>query len=77
MSIDPHVAITTREIYDAVLKLTGKVEVVILQQAENNKDLADHETRLRDLERSRWPIPTVALLISLAAFILTAIKFAS
>ncbi|MEU6085605.1 hypothetical protein ABZ865_02160 [Streptomyces sp. NPDC047085] len=26
------------------------------------KDVADHETRLRSLERSRWPLPIIGVL---------------
>ncbi|MER7696154.1 MULTISPECIES: hypothetical protein [unclassified Streptomyces] len=29
------------------------------------KDVADHETRLRALERARWPLPTIGVLAGL------------
>lgn len=72
MSTDPliGVTITSREIYDAVVRLTGRVDVLIAQQAETSADLKDHETRLRTLERGRWPLPAVAVLVSMAALIM-------
>lgn len=58
------VTITAREIYDAVVRLTGRVDVLIEQQNEARHDLQDHETRLRTLERARWPLPSLAVLIA-------------
>jgi hypothetical protein len=62
------VVITSREIYDAVVRLTGRVDVLIAQSEEVRHDLQDHETRLRALERARWPLPAASVLIALAAF---------
>lgn len=62
------VTITAREIYDAVVRLTGRVDVLIEQQHQAQTDLQDHETRIRTLERARWPLPAVSVLIALAAF---------
>lgn len=64
------VVITSREIYDAVVRLTGRVDVLITQQNETSKDLTDHENRLRTLERARWPLPSAAVLISVASLAL-------
>lgn len=61
------VTVTAREIYDAVLKLTGRVDVLIEQHTDTRNDVQDHETRLRVLERGRWPLPSVAVLVSLTA----------
>ncbi len=80
-----------REIYDAVLRLTGRVDTLISQHDETRTDLKDHELRIRaienadkkdhdhearlkELERNRWPLPSLALLVSLAALILAAMK---
>lgn len=38
-------------------------------------DRGDIESRLRILERARWPLPSLAALVSLAALILAAITF--
>jgi hypothetical protein len=61
------VEITPKEIYDAVVELTGRVNVLIEQGRETRTDVADHEERLRSLERARWPLPALSVLIALAA----------
>jgi len=79
-----NVVITAREIYDAVVRLTGRVDVLIEQQNTTSRDLSDHEkasasthadfeTRLRSLERARWPLPSLAAAVSLVALALTLI----
>jgi hypothetical protein len=67
--IDPlgPIVITSREVYDAVVRLTGRVDVLIAQQSATQADVADHESRLRVLERARWPLPSLAVLISLGS----------
>lgn len=69
MSMDPlgGVVITSREIYDAVVRLTGRVDVLIAQSEEVRHDLQDHENRLRTLERARWPLPALSVLIALGS----------
>jgi hypothetical protein len=62
------VTITAREIYDAVVRLTGRVDVLIEQQHQAQNDIQDHETRIRSLEKARWPLPAVSVLIALASF---------
>jgi hypothetical protein len=51
--------------YDLLLTLTrveGKLDTVHTQSV-------DHETRLRILEKARWPLPALATLISIASVI--------
>lgn len=62
--------IQPREIYDAIVRLTGRVDVLIIQTEEVRSDVKDHEQRIRALESSRWPLPTLAALVSLAAFVI-------
>lgn len=66
----PYVVIGLKEVYDAVLRLQAIVERQTGQQDEHGRDLVDHETRLRSLERNRWPLPTVNALAALAAVVL-------
>lgn len=61
------ITITAREVYDAVIRLTGRVDVLIAQQSQTQSEVQDHESRLRTLERARWPLPSAAVLLSLAA----------
>jgi hypothetical protein len=63
------VMIGPKEIYDAVIGLTATVERVANQQSDTRNDVADHETRIRGLERGRWPLPTIAALAGVGALI--------
>lgn len=45
-------------------RMEGKLDT-LLQQG------SDHETRLRALERARWPLPALAILISIASAVVT------
>lgn len=86
--MQPVVVITLKEIWEAVTRLTGRVDVLIQQQDTLSRDQTnheresetvhrDHEDRLRSLERGRWPLPSLAIVISvgtLAAMII--LKFA-
>lgn len=65
------VTITSREIYDAVVRLTGRVDVLISAQEHTAHTTQDHETRIRLIERSRWPLPSLAALMSLGALALS------
>ena len=70
MQSDPplgYAVISSREIYDAVVRLTGRLDVLIEQQAHTNQDVIDHESRLRALEKARWPLPSLAVVLSLAS----------
>lgn len=60
-----YAVITSREIYDAVVRLTGRVDVLIEQQGNTDLKVTDHEGRLRILEKARWPLPSIAVLVSL------------
>lgn len=68
MSPDPlAVTITVREIYDQLVGLTAKVDLLLTQQDIIMANQRDHELRLRNLESTRWPLPAVTILIALAA----------
>jgi hypothetical protein len=62
-----HVVIGAREIYDAVMQVSATVNRLAQQHDDLAKDLQDHEVRIRILERSRWPLPAVSVLVSVAA----------
>ena len=64
------IIITAREIYDAVIRVSAKIDTISLQVATMEADKADHERRLRSLERSRWPLPSVAALVAIAAVVI-------
>ncbi|MEV8395124.1 MULTISPECIES: hypothetical protein [unclassified Streptomyces] len=70
---DPGVYITSTQTYQEVQKLGRavdrieiKLDEVLRETADIRGDVADHESRLRTLERARWPLPTVAALAGVA-----------
>lgn len=68
------VIITAREIYDQLVRVATAVEKVSGQLTDIAQDVHDHETRLRSLEKARWPLPSLAVLVSLAALALSFFK---
>lgn len=70
---DPGVYISPAQTYQEVRDLArtvdrieSKLDGVLDEQKDIRTDVADHETRLRTLERARWPLPTVAALAGVA-----------
>ncbi|MFD9515957.1 hypothetical protein [Streptomyces sp. NPDC059979] len=64
---DPGVYISPAQMYQEVRGLSetvGRIESKldgILDDAKDlRKDFADHENRIRTLERGRWPLPALA-----------------
>lgn len=79
------VVITAREIYDQLVRVVAAVERLADgldgqrrdlrdHETEHQKVEADHESRLRSLEKARWPLPALAVLVSLAALVLPLLK---
>ena len=66
------VEIGAREIYDLVQALRGDVHDLRSDVHGQGADLADHEARLRVLERARWPLPALAALVSVIAVVIAA-----
>lgn len=69
MSPDPlgPVVITSREIYDQLVRLTTAVSDLIKDVQGAEGKLVDFESRLRLLERRQWPLPVLGVLVSLGA----------
>ena len=67
------ITIGAREIYDAATRLAEQVTRLVGQHDGTRQDtLADHEARLRVLERGRWPLPALAALVSVIAVVIAA-----
>lgn len=62
-----YVVIDLKTIYDQLLILNTRVELLMSRQLEHDKETADHENRLRSLEKARWPLPSLAVLVSLGS----------
>lgn len=60
------------DVYAAVLRIEGRLEVLAERQDATGRDVADHNTRLRQLEGRRWPLPAAGLLVSLLAALVAA-----
>jgi hypothetical protein len=64
-----------KEIYEKVVQLGVKVDVLLSQHSDAINDIKDHESRLRSLERARWPLPALATIVSIVALILSFVQF--
>jgi septal ring factor EnvC (AmiA/AmiB activator) len=74
---DPGVFISSAQMYqelrslsDGVTRVETKLDGIAQGLTDVGKDVSDHETRIRALERSRWPLPSLAALVSLGALAL-------
>lgn len=67
------VVITLRDIYQLVVGLTARVDTALARGTQHDEQLGDHESRLRALERSRWPIASVTVLIALGSLVIAAV----
>lgn len=68
------VVITTADIYRQLLDLTkevGELKGAVQKTVQRGREIDDHETRLRSLERARWPLPALAILISIGSVVAT------
>lgn len=70
----PVVIIGLREIYEAVISLKAEVASLVNNQNGNMREIADHESRIRSLEKGRWPLPSLAAILSVAALLITILQ---
>lgn len=61
------VEIGLAEIYNTLIEVKGSVGTLVEQQGATSKRGDDQESRLRDLERRVWAIPSFAVLVSLVS----------
>ncbi|MFF0426920.1 hypothetical protein ACFYUJ_21210 [Streptomyces sp. NPDC004520] len=50
-------------------KVDGSLALLVQRGDQTDKRLDDHDSRLDALERSRWPLPSLAVLVALAGLI--------
>ncbi|MFJ2702962.1 hypothetical protein ACIO3R_07155 [Streptomyces sp. NPDC087428] len=55
-----------RSLSDGMVRVETKLDGIGQGLTELGTDVADHETRLRSLERGRWPLPTIGVLAGVA-----------
>ncbi|MFE0808228.1 hypothetical protein ACFW34_12180 [Streptomyces sp. NPDC058848] len=70
---DPGVYISTAQMYQevrdlaqTVSRIESKIDGILDETKDIRADIADHELRIRTLERARWPLPTIGVLAGVA-----------
>ncbi|MEU2514302.1 hypothetical protein [Streptomyces syringium] len=51
-------------------RVDGALALLVQRSDQSDRQLADHESRLDSLERSRWPLPSLAVLIALLGVVI-------
>ena len=64
-----------RSLSDGLTRVETKLDGIGQGLTELGKDVADHESRLRALERARWPLPTIGVLAGVAGSTFGALAF--
>ncbi|MBG0853226.1 hypothetical protein I2W78_15555 [Streptomyces spinoverrucosus] len=57
-------------------RVDGSLALLVQRSDQTDKQLADHEQRLDALERSRWPLASIAALAAVAAVVVGAWELA-
>ncbi|MCZ7414325.1 hypothetical protein [Streptomyces sp. WMMC897] len=70
----PQMYAEVRGLAQTVSRIEHKLDGLLDETRDIRTDMQDHETRLRALERSRWPLPSLAALVGLAALALTLLE---
>lgn len=66
---DGSVRITPREIYETLQGVKTNVDLLVLGFDEIRKNDADHESRIRVIEKRVWAIPSAAVLLAIASLV--------
>lgn len=57
-------------------RIDGRLDLLAQRDDQTDKTLDDHGRRLDSLERTRWPLPSVAVLVAAVACALSAWQLA-
>ncbi|WP_373466368.1 hypothetical protein [Streptomyces phaeochromogenes] len=52
-------------------RVDGALALLVQRGDQTDRQLADHDQRLGNLERSRWPLPSVAALVGVIGLALS------
>ncbi|MGK5640159.1 hypothetical protein ACSNOK_17870 [Streptomyces sp. URMC 126] len=55
-------------------RVDGALALVVQRNDQTDRLLADHEARLDALERSRWPLASVAALVGIAGVVVAVVE---
>ncbi|WP_282795794.1 hypothetical protein [Streptomyces sp. CC224B] len=61
-----------RSLEVGLARIDGQLALIAQRSDQTEKDLADLEQRVTVLERARWPLPTLSVLIALGALVIGA-----
>jgi hypothetical protein len=54
-------------------RIDGQLALLVQRSDQTDKAVEDLEQRVSSLEKARWPLPTLAVLVSITAVALTAL----
>lgn len=54
---------------EAVIRMEGKLDNIFDKVKDLDETMDDHESRLRELEKSRWPIAQISVFIAFLALL--------
>ncbi|MFE6764342.1 hypothetical protein [Streptomyces sp. NPDC057689] len=52
-------------------RVDGSLALLVQRGDQTDRAIADHESRLDALERTRWPLPSLAALVALCGLLLS------
>lgn len=58
-------------------ELNGRLDTTLQRTGQTEKDIEDLQARVAALERARWPLPSLAALVGLAALAIALIPLLS
>ncbi|MFB7410146.1 MULTISPECIES: hypothetical protein [unclassified Streptomyces] len=58
-------------------RVDGSLALLVQRSDQTDRQLADHEARLDDLERGRWPVASIAALTASAGVLVAVWELAS
>ncbi|MFF3840183.1 hypothetical protein [Streptomyces sp. NPDC001930] len=58
-------------------RVDGSLALLVQRSDQTDRQLADHEARLDDLERARWPLTSIAALTASAGVLVAVWELAS
>jgi hypothetical protein len=76
-SVATELAELRRSVDVGFTKTDGSLALLVQRGEQTDKQLAEHDSRIAALERSRWPLPSLAALVSVAALALTMYELAA
>lgn len=59
-----------RSLEVGLARIDGQLALIVQRSDQIDKDVEDLQVRVTALERARWPLPTLSVLIALGALIL-------